>query len=75
MRWNGVAYSDERIGAALKALRKEEGITQQEVATTLNIPRSAVSLFESGQRQVSVPEFITLLWLYRIGYNEFIRRL
>jgi len=35
----------------LKQLREERGLTQKQLAEMLNISRSALSLYESGQRQ------------------------
>lgn len=35
----------------LKQLREEKGLTQKQLAEMLNISRSALSLYESGQRQ------------------------
>ena len=40
------------IGARLKEAREYLGLSQQEVATSLNLPRTAVSMIESGQRGV-----------------------
>lgn len=37
------------IGERLKQLRKEKGITQQELAEILGVRKAAVSLYETGQ--------------------------
>src|SRR6266705_1168148 len=58
---------DERasIAARLKEAREYLGLSQQEVAAALHLPRSAVSLIESGQRRVDSVELKTLAQLYQ----------
>lgn len=58
---------DERadIGARLKEAREYLGLSQQEVATALNLPRTAVSMMESGQRGVDSLELKALAKLYQ----------
>lgn len=41
----------------LRALRKEQGMTQTELANALDISRSAVGMYENGERE---PDFQTL---------------
>jgi transcriptional regulator with XRE-family HTH domain len=58
---------DERTQLALrlKEAREYLGLSQQEVAAALNVPRSAISLIESGQRRVDSVELKTLAKLYQ----------
>ncbi len=44
----------------LIAARKEAGLTQHEVATTLGRPQSFVAKYEGGERRLDVIEFITI---------------
>lgn len=53
------------IGARLKEAREYLGLSQQEVATSLNLPRTAVSMIESGQRGVESLELKSLAKLYQ----------
>jgi transcriptional regulator with XRE-family HTH domain len=53
------------IAVRLKEAREYLGLSQQEVATSLNLPRSAISLMESGQRRVDSVELKTLAKLYQ----------
>lgn len=53
------------IGARLKEAREYLGLSQQEVATALNLPRTAVSMMESGQRGVDSLELKALAKLYQ----------
>lgn len=49
----------------LKEAREYVGFSQDEVARKLNIPRTAVSLMESGQRKVEAIELQVLAKLYQ----------
>ena len=67
-------YSDEeerrRLGDRLKEARKYLGLKQEEVATYLKIPRTALTDIENGQRRVEAIELARLAKLYRqpVGY-------
>lgn len=45
------------LGTRLKYLRKQDGETQQQLATALKISKSTISMYENGQRE---PDFETL---------------
>jgi DNA-binding XRE family transcriptional regulator len=45
------------IAAEFKHVRTESHLTQKEVAAALEIPRTAVSMIESGGREVSLLEW------------------
>jgi transcriptional regulator with XRE-family HTH domain len=54
-----------RLGARLKAAREYLGLSQQEVAQAIEgLSRSAISLIESGQRNVTASELKSLAALY-----------
>lgn len=53
------------IGARLREAREYLGLSQQEVATALTLPRTAVSMMESGQRGVDSLELKALAKLYQ----------
>ena len=62
--------SDERsiqaiLSERLKEARLYRGLSQEEVARHLGVPRSAVSLIESGARRVTAAEFSRLAKLYQ----------
>ena len=59
-----------RLGDRLREARKYLGLKQEEVATYLKIPRTALTDIESGQRRVEAIELTRLARLYRqpIGY-------
>src|ERR1700677_193561 len=59
-----------RLGDRLREARKYLGLKQEEVATYLKIPRTALTDIENGQRRVEAIELTRLAKLYRqpIGY-------
>lgn len=56
----------------LKAARLEAGLTQQEVAASLEVPQSYVSKCESGERRVDVIELTDFAALYQKSVLYFI---
>lgn len=61
-----------RIGLRLRAAREQRGLSQQAVAGALNIPRTAVTNIETGNRAVSTLELAKLAELYRQNAARFI---
>lgn len=51
----------ELLRARLKALRKECGLTQAQVANLMGRPQSLVAKIESGERRLDVCQFIDYL--------------
>jgi transcriptional regulator with XRE-family HTH domain len=60
----------EAIAARLKEAREYLGLSQQEIADALKLPRSAISLIETAQRGVESTELKAFAQLYQrpIGY-------
>jgi transcriptional regulator with XRE-family HTH domain len=58
------------LARRLKEAREYLELSQDEVASVLNVPRSAVSLIEAGQRRVEALELQRLAAIYQrpIGY-------
>jgi transcriptional regulator with XRE-family HTH domain len=50
----------DRLRAVLKRARKEQGLTQQELAHRLKRKQSFVAKYETGERRVDVIEFIDI---------------
>ena len=53
------------LSERLKEAREYCGLSQEEVARHLRVPRSAISLIESGSRRVSASELSQLAKLYQ----------
>jgi transcriptional regulator with XRE-family HTH domain len=66
--------SDEKdravLGQRLKDAREYRGFSQEDVAKYLEIPRSAVSLIETGVRRLDVLEIRKLAQLYECNIEE-----
>lgn len=45
----------QRLGRRIRALREEAGITQEQLAWTIDLSKSFLSQIESGQRLPSIP--------------------
>ena len=59
-----MAITPEEIGNRLRLARESRQITQEVAGDALGLPRSAISLMESGQRQVSTLELTRLADIY-----------
>lgn len=65
--------SDRRkIGLRLKEMREYLGLSQDEVAKAVKMPRPAVSLIESGERKVEALELKKFADLYQQPVDYFI---
>jgi transcriptional regulator with XRE-family HTH domain len=53
------------IGARLRELRERLGITQEDAAHALSIPRTAITALEKGERAVAATELAKFARLYR----------
>ncbi|TGD36362.1 XRE family transcriptional regulator [Brevibacterium aurantiacum] len=59
------ATMQARLGARLKEARETLGITQEDAATAVGIPRTAIVSMERGTRNVSATELSVMASLYR----------
>jgi transcriptional regulator with XRE-family HTH domain len=55
------------IGSKLKEARRLAGLSQDQVAKMISIPRPSVSEIESGNRRVSADELTTLCEIYDVS--------
>ena len=62
----------KKIGERLKKLRKYLGLTQQQVASILNIGRDAILRIEKGERKINIEELRNFSKLYNISMDELI---
>jgi len=54
-----------QLGERLRQAREYSGLSQEEIATYLKVPRTALTGVESGQRRVEAIELKRLAELYR----------
>ncbi|WP_405881025.1 helix-turn-helix transcriptional regulator [Streptomyces sp. NBC_01136] len=55
----------QQVGRRLRTARETLGLTQDDVAGALSVPRTSVTAMESGQRNVTALELRRLARLYR----------
>ena len=60
---------------ALKQLRKNSKISQEEMARTLNISLRAYQLKEKGESEIKLSELITLADKFNMNLTDFINRI
>ena len=58
------------LGTRLKEAREYEGFSQEEVAKYLGLPRSAISLIETGARGLDILELKKLAKLYKCSIDQ-----
>ncbi|MBP3570023.1 MAG: helix-turn-helix transcriptional regulator [Lachnospiraceae bacterium] len=61
-----------RIGEFLKELRKEKGITQEQLAEQFNISRRSVSRWETGSNMPDITLLVELAEFYDVSISEII---
>lgn len=68
-------YSKEHkhIVKQLKKAREKAGLSQEQVAKTLNTTQSYISKIESGQRKIDVVQLKKLASIYKKSLDFFIR--
>lgn len=59
------------IGARLRRLRKERGLTQSELACQIGIQQSDLSRIEKGEYRVSLDNLIRILNVFDVQIGEF----
>lgn len=64
--------SSIQIGEIVRNLRAQKKISQDQLAKSLDIPRSSVSQIENGGRELSFNEFQKVLTLFEVSFEEFI---
>lgn len=64
----------QRLLFALRALRKEAGLTQTEAAAKFGAHASFVSKCESGERRIDVVELVDFCRLYGTTIGELLKR-
>lgn len=65
-----MAIDMQQLGTRLKSARSSSGLTQDDVAQELEIPRTAVANIEAGERSLSTLELSKLARLYRRSVPE-----
>ncbi len=59
----------------LKSIRREAGLSQQDLALRLQRPQSFVSKYELGERRLDIIELLEICEAIDLDLGEFIQRL
>lgn len=59
----------KKLGSVIKSLRDSKGISQEQLAKSLDIPRPSVSQIENGERDISFAEINKILEVFQISYD------
>lgn len=62
----------QRVGNRIKQFRKRQGLTQEQVASYLDLSRPQISLIESGERSIDLNKLEKLANLFGINLAVFI---
>jgi transcriptional regulator with XRE-family HTH domain len=68
-------HQQKTLQALLRQIRKETGLSQQELAALLGKPQSFVSKYESGERRLDVLELRQVCQNLDVDFLSFIKRL
>jgi transcriptional regulator with XRE-family HTH domain len=66
-RWPSESVLAKTLGTRLKTLRKEQGLSQRELAEHLRLAKSAIAAFESGRSLPSVTVVVGLAGALNAG--------
>src|SRR5688572_19283687 len=61
----------KRLAVLLRKAREDKGLSQEEVADRLDVPRPAISQIENGHRRVEALELAMLAKLYGRPFSYF----
>ena len=56
----------------IRALRKEKGLTQAQIANHLNIDRSTYAYYESGRSRLNIDVVVKLAHFFQVSYATII---
>ena len=60
----------QKIGMFLKELRKEKGLTQEQLAETLNVSRRTISRWETGNNMPDLDLMVEMADFYQVDLRE-----
>lgn len=65
---------EEAFGQTLRELRKEKGLSQEELAHESGLDRTFISLLERGKRQPSLGTIISIAIVLELKASDFIKK-
>ena len=64
---HNVARGDKMLGEKIRSLRKDNGISQEELAEKLGVSRQSVSLWENGQTMPSMDSIVAIAKIFNVS--------
>lgn len=61
------------LGEKLKRLRKSRGLSQEQLATELNVSRQSISKWELGESKPEIENLITLSEYFNVSIDELLK--
>ena len=68
----GTAMDQEKIGVFISTLRKEQGMTQQQLADAIGVSNKTISKWECGKGMPELALIVPLCHILQISINEFL---
>lgn len=65
---------EDAFGQVLKELRKEKGLSQEELAHESGLDRTFISLLERGKRQPSLGTIISIANVLELTASNFVKK-
>lgn len=65
----------EKFGIRLKTLRKEKGLSQEELALKSGLNRPYISAIEKGKRNVSLEVMEKLAGAFEVSISDFLNKI
>ncbi|MEM7244867.1 MAG: helix-turn-helix transcriptional regulator [Acidobacteriota bacterium] len=60
-----------KIGTRLRELRKNQRLSQREVADAIGLPQSNLSRIETGKQRLNLPVLMRMLGIYDVTLQDF----
>lgn len=70
MRKGGFKMNQQKIGLFLKSLRKEKGLTQEQIAEFFNVSRRTVTRWETGVNMPDLDVLVEIADFYELDLRE-----
>lgn len=65
-----ITQYDVELGKKLEQLRKERGLTLQQVADLMNVTRAQVYRWEKAENRITVYQFVNYCEILNVGISE-----
>ncbi len=65
-----VSEAHKRFGQRLKILRKEQGMTQEDLAFKVGVDRSYMGFIERGEKNVTLKRLVDIAKAFRVSLSE-----